>query len=147
MLQSRRLYEIYDTVVHNATCEKSYKGLWWTFISLLLMSCSGCLMITFRAVLYPLAGVDDDDFSWNKVKEEEARKEVAPASGDDDEGEFKGYTVDTGLESNTVPKVEDEEPPMGGTASAQYEPVGDDNPSEDTHDNDEQGEPKKNSWE
>ena len=88
------------------------------------------MMVTFRSVLYPLAGQDDDDYSWTRAKEAEAQKEVASAGGDDGEGEFKGYTVNTGIE-DSAPKeehAEQAEPPMGGTASARYEAVGSDNP-------------------
>lgn len=117
-----RLFEIYDKFVNDAACGSSYKGLFWSFLSLLTMSASGFLMLTFRAVLYPLAGDDnDDDNSWNRAKENEAQQEVAPMTGnDDDDGEHKGYTVTTGLaDSNKAPKSAiDEEPPLGGTAAA-----------------------------
>ena len=95
-----------------------------------MISFSGFVMVTFRSVLYPLAGVDDDDYSWNKVKEEEAQKGASPVNGDDDEGEFKGYTVNTGMDDNT-PKEGVAEPPMGGSASARFEAVGDENPFKD----------------
>jgi hypothetical protein len=102
-----RLYAIYDKVVHEATCDKSYKGLTWSFISFLVIAFSGMMMLTFRSVLYPVAGVDNrDEYSWNQAKEQEALQE-APASndGDDfgDEGENKWYTVNTGVESVTQP--------------------------------------------
>lgn len=122
-----RFYEIYEQVVHKATCESSYKGVAWCFVSFLMISFSGFMMVTFRSVLYPLAGVDDDDYSWNKAKEEEEQKEVASAGGEDDEGMFKGYTVSTGIE-DSAPKEGHAEPPTERPASARYESVGDDNP-------------------
>ena len=98
-----------------------------------MISFSGFMMVTFRSVLYPLAGVDDDDdYSWNKAKAEEAQKGVAPTSGDNDEGDFKGYTVNTGIDNNT-PKEGVVEAPMGGSASARFEAVGDENPFEDNN--------------
>ena len=136
-LACQRIYDIYYQVVHEATCDSTYKGLLWTFSSFLVMSFCGCMMIMFRAVLYPLVGVDDD-FSWNEVKEQEMNEGVEAPDG----AVPTNYVADEGL--NKKGGGEANEAPMGGQAQQRYDAVGDENPFQDG--NDETFAPKKSSW-
>ncbi|CAB9521790.1 expressed unknown protein [Seminavis robusta] len=146
VLACERFYEIYVKVADDATCDKTYKGLVWSFSSFLVMSLCGMLMITFRAVLYPLAGDQADDYSWNEVKEQEG---INAASNDGIPDEVVGtnpYEQDEGVKGSTTQETEAvrTEAPMGGQAQQAYEAVGDDNPFADDGGNDQ---PKKSSWE
>jgi hypothetical protein len=135
---------IYDKVIHDATCTESYFGLAWTYSSLLIMTFFGFLMLQFRAAMYPLAGLEDDDnYSWNNAKE----KEMASGNDNDnykgtDEDAPAGYTQDEGLQSNNQPEGE---VPMGGTAQERYDAVGDDNPFAENS-GQENFKPKQSPW-
>jgi len=111
----------------------------------MLISFFGMMMLTFRSVLYPLAGVDNsDEYSWNQNQAKHANVEKeGPASSDfahDDEAELKGYseyTVNDGVESGAQhakpPSAWNDEFLMDGafdeSASARYDGiVGHDNP-------------------
>lgn len=87
------IYAIYNEVVNDATCDKSLKGLTWAFASLLIMSLSGMMMLTFRSVLYPVEEEEEPQADFEI-------KEVKPVVNDneiDGEGAGGGYAVQTGL--------------------------------------------------
>lgn len=115
-----RFYEIYDQVIHNATCDESRKGLSWAFASLLVMCLSGMMMLTFRSVLYPVVAVDDDD-DYVYQKPQDPGAETAPEQNE-------GYVVQTGLETNNAGNTGDAD--KAGDVKASYMSA-DDNPFED----------------
>lgn len=88
-----KIYAIYNKVVNDATCDKSLKGLTWAFSSLLIMSLSGMMMLTFRSVLYPVEEEEEPaaDFEIKEVKPVVNDNEI------DGEGAGGGYAVQTGL--------------------------------------------------
>ena len=101
--------------------------------AMLVMSFCGCMMLMFRAAMFPLAGNEEDDYSWNEVKEREMNQNEGGASDDN-----QNYVTDEGL-NDTMPT----EAPMGGQAQQRYDAVGDDNPFEEGN---EDYAPKQSSW-
>lgn len=147
-LVCEHIHGIYEKVIHDATCTKSYDGLAWTFSSLLIMVFFGFLMLQFRSAMYPLAGLErDGDYSWNEAKETDIASANTNINGDE-----PGYKLedapassvqDEDLQSNGQ---REEEVPMGGTAQQRYDDVGDANPSAEAPGQQENFVPRKSAW-
>ena len=99
-LVCRRIYDVYYKAIHEAVCENSFHGLVWVFSSLLVIGFSGCLMLMFRATLYPPRGGEDDDYSWNQDREEPVNvpSQAKPANS--------GYVEEDGVKEELKPADE-----------------------------------------
>lgn len=61
LVKCKNIVPLYTRTVYEATCVSSIRGTKWCFVSLLMISVFGMLMITFRGAYYPIGYYYEDD--------------------------------------------------------------------------------------